>query len=317
MKANAAAVGLGIVLSAAAAAYCRTTTCDVPNAPDDCTYDVNGCSTNGKPLYWPDGCGWFGVQKDASPRSHISYETFHSTVSNAFGKWSKANCAGGAVPSFAMEDTDALYGPVECPDHEFNKHAPNASAWMFRDDSWPYMDPGNTIALTSVSVDLTTGRILDADVEINSFGNRITTSDTNVGADLDSIVTHEAGHFLGLAHSSVATATMAPRYPGISIRSLAPDDEEGICTVYPPGKAPACGPPEPLYGFSKYCGGVNPSTGPQSGGDDGCTCSVGVTPPRRNFGALLGAMLGGVAALRRRRWRPRTRQTRSKMLRTL
>jgi MYXO-CTERM domain-containing protein len=300
------------VLSAGtAAAYCRTTTCDVPDPPDGCTWDEDGCATSGEPLFWPDGCGWFGVQKDGSDLSGISYETMHGVVANAFSKWSKASCPGGAAPSFEMQDTDALFGPVECADHEFNQHAANASAWMFRDDSWPYQDPKNTIALTSVSVDLDTGRILDADVEINSFGTRITNSDTNVGADLESIVTHEAGHFLGLAHSSVASATMAPRYPGLSIRSLAPDDEEGICAVYPPGTTPVCGQPEPIYGFSKYCGGVNPSMGPSQPGEEGCSCRVGNVPPG-DLPAVLGVALAGAAVARRRR-----PQTRSKILRTL
>lgn len=296
----ASLLGLALVLGArAAGAYCRTTTCDTAGAPDECT-QVAGCSTSGKPLFWPDGCSWFGVQKDGSPLHGISYQTLHDKVADALSKWSKAKCAGGATPSFAIEDTDLLYGPVECGTQEFNKHAANASTWMFRDDEWPYPDPGNTIALTTVSVDLNTGRILDADVEINSFGNDITTSNTDVGADLEAIVTHEAGHFLGLAHSNVPDATMVPKYPGIEIRSLAPDDEEGICAVYPPGKAPVCGQPEPLYGFSKYCGGVNPSTSPAPQGSDsnGCSCSLASDAPSRNAGMVCLAL--GIVAIRRR-----------------
>ena len=300
MKHGAAALGLGIVLSAGtASAYCRTTTCDIPNPADDCTWDADGCATSGKPLFWPDSCGWFGVQKDGSDLSGISYERLHEVVANAFSKWSKSSCAAGAAPSFEMQDTDLLYGPVECPVHEFNKHAANASTWMFRDDAWPYNDPINTIALTSTSVDLDTGRILDADVEINSFGTKITDSNTNAGADLESIVTHEAGHFLGLAHSSVPTATMARSYPGLAIRSLDPDDEKGICAVYPPGPAPVCGPPEPIYGFSKYCGGVNPSTPPASS-DDGCSCRLGSAAPPGDLRAILGVALAAIAMRRRR-----------------
>jgi MYXO-CTERM domain-containing protein len=302
MKYRAAVLGLGIVLSTGtAAAYCRTTTCDVPDPPDDCTWDEDGCATKGKPLFWPDGCAWFGVQKDGSELSGISYKELHGVVANAFSKWSKASCAGGTTPSFDMQDTDALYGPVECGDHEFNKHAANASVWMFRDDRWPYRDPKNTIALTSVSVDLDTGRILDADVEINSFGTRITNSDTNAGADLESIVTHEAGHFLGLSHSSVESATMAPRYPGPAIRSLELDDEEGICAVYPSGTAPVCGQPEPIYGFSKYCGGINPSTEASLPGGDGCSCRVGIAAPRVPSLALFGILIASALAARRRR----------------
>jgi MYXO-CTERM domain-containing protein len=297
---RAAVLGLGIVLGAGpAGAYCRTTTCDIPNPPEGCTWDADHCATSGYPLLWPEGCAWFGVQKDGSNKSGISYDTLHDVIASAFSKWSKANCEGGAAPAFEMQDTDLLYGPVECPVHEFNKHAANASAWMFRDDSWPYQDPKNTIALTSVSVDLTNGRILDADCEINSFGTKITTSGAN-GADLEAIVTHEAGHFLGLAHSKVAEATMAPNYPGTSIRSLAPDDEKGICAVYPPGASPVCGAPEPIYGFSKYCGGVNPSTPPVHGTSEGCSCRVGIAPPGRGP-ALFGILMTSLLLARRRR----------------
>jgi hypothetical protein len=295
-----AVLGLTVWLHpSTAGAYCRTTTCDVDSAEGDCTWDENKCATSGEPLFWPDHCGWFGIQKDGSRRRNISYQTFHDAVANAFGKWAKANCGGGAVPSFAIQDTDEMYGAIECAKHEFNKHAANASVWMFLDDGWPYVGTTTTIALTTLSVDIKTGRILDADVEINSFGTNITTSDVNIGADLDSIVTHESGHFLGLAHSAVTSSTMYPNYPGIAIRSLDPDDERGICEAYPPSDAPTCPEPEPLYGFSKYCDGVNPVTQPKTG-SKGCAVALGA--PSGTASALLGlALASGLAARRRRR----------------
>lgn len=285
-----------------ASAWCRTTTCDVQMSDPGCSWDSNNCATAGKPLFWPDSCGWFGVQKDGSPKRNISYTTFHSLVSNAFEKWSKASCAGGKVPSFKMTDTDLLYGPVVCSTIEFNKNAANASAWMFRDDSWPYVGGSSTIALTTLSVDIPTGRILDADVEINSYRTDITTSDTNVGADLDSIVTHESGHFLGMAHSAVQDATMFANYSPstTSIRNLSPDDEAGICAAYPPANLPACGPPEPIYGFSKYCKGADPSTQPV--GTSKTTCAVALGSSSTSHGALIAAAITAVTLrLRRKR----------------
>ena len=258
----------------------------------------------GDPLFWPSSCAWFGVQKDGSPKRHITYETLHTAVSNAFDKWAKADCGGGRVPSFTMQDTDELYGPVVCAKHEFNKTAANACAWMFRDSDWPYNDPTTTIALTTLSVEISTGRILDADVEINSFATNITTSDVNVGADLDSVVTHEAGHFLGMAHSAVRDATMYRNYSpaSTSIRVLSTDDQDGICEAYPDGAPPeSCGPPEPLYGFSKNCAGADPSTAPVSG-EKKSSCAIGNPATTGNGAAALSALLvAGVAALRRRR----------------
>jgi hypothetical protein len=294
---------LGMFLTARGAlAFCRTTTCDVDMAQNDCTWDDNMCAMSGHPLFWPDSCAWFGVQQDGSARRHITYATFHSLVANAFKKWSKANCGGGTVPSFEMTDTDTLYGPIVCADREFNKNAANASVWMFRDNDWPYTGGSTTIALTTLSVDIPTGRILDADVEINSYRTNITTSDTDVVADLDSIVTHESGHFLGLAHSPVQDATMFANYSpsSITIRDLATDDQKGICTAYPPSTAPACGPPEPIYGFSRYCNGANPSTSPV--GTSKTTCAVAMGAESDGRAALVVAAVTAAAVrLRRRR----------------
>src|SRR5262249_28341026 len=162
---------------------------DVDQAQSGCTWDADGCATVGKFLYWDQRCAWFGVQKDASPKRSITYKTAHDTIANAFVKWGNANCGGKGHPSFAIQDTAGICGPVVCNEHEFNKSAANANVWMFRDDTWPYVGATTTIALTTLSVEIKTGRFLDADVEINSFGTDITTSDTDVVADLDSIVT--------------------------------------------------------------------------------------------------------------------------------
>lgn len=304
----AAAATVSLV-SLHAGAYCRTTTCDVAGAEAGCTADPSGCATSGKPLFWPSDCGWYGVQKDGSPLLKISYDEFHSVVVKAFSKWGDADCGGGKHPSFAMQDTDVLYEPVVCGRQEFNqgKDLGNASVWMFRDKDWPYQGVNSTIALTTLTVEIPTGKILDADVELNSFGTNISTSDTKVTADLESIVTHESGHFLGLAHSSDRMATMFAQYSASSttIRTLALDDMKGICAVYPPASsAPACLEPSPLTGFSVNCGGVNPITKPviQASTTTSGGCSVsGTRGASPTWPALALAALLGAARWRRRR----------------
>jgi hypothetical protein len=141
------------------------------------------------------------------------------------------------------------------------------------------------VALTSVLYDPSTGRIMDADIEVAGWdGVGAPTTTTPPVAirnppqhgwyftcypqqdqttltpcatygqggcaymDLQNTVTHEVGHVLGLAHSSVTGATMnattAPRET--DKRSLAADDIQGVCAIYPPPSGGCgCGGGEP------------------------------------------------------------------------
>jgi MYXO-CTERM domain-containing protein len=58
-----------------------------------------------------------------------------------------------------------------------------------------------------------------------------------ISIDVQNTVTHEAGHTLGLAHSSDASATMAASAPAgeTAKRTLHADDLAGICAIYPRG----------------------------------------------------------------------------------
>jgi hypothetical protein len=285
-------------------AFCQATTCDSKQR-DECPPDANGCITNGAPLHWRSRCLSFGVQRNGSPLRHISYQVADSIIQSAFEQWMGADCGGGAHPSFRMWDLGEPFGGIICAEPEFNSTKPNANVWIFQDGSWPYDDQNSTLALTSTIFERSTGALLDADVEINSYTNPLTTTSVSkeVGKDLASIVTHEAGHFLGMGHSQVATATMFRMYSAgdLNYRSLDPDDIAGICSIYPPHRdVPQCTAPSPAHGFSLYCGG---------GEDDGTASVTGcAVAPRngRNFaisgGVLLAAALG-VAGTRRRRRR--------------
>ncbi|HWR37541.1 MAG TPA: matrixin family metalloprotease [Clostridia bacterium] len=75
------------------------------------------------------------------------------------------------------------------------------------------------------------GQILDADI---LFGPSVsyTTGGTS-GHDLQTIATHEMGHFLGLDHSAVVRAVMFPFAPGTPLQTLGYDDVAGVSSIYP------------------------------------------------------------------------------------
>ena len=142
----------------------------------------------------------------------------------------------------------------------------------------------NILALTTVIYSPSTGAIADADMEVIDWGGLAgSLRGINSGPpdgwywtcfdpsgqptcssygqdgcsfmDLQNTVTHEAGHFIGLAHPCESDPSTASRngvpvcsahpemipvtmYPSaqvgeISKRTLEPDDVEGVCTVYP------------------------------------------------------------------------------------
>ncbi len=295
LAAFALASGSVTLLSAAdAEAFCRSTTCD---AEVESCRRTDGCPTTGVPLYWPTRCISFGVQADASPLRGIDFDTAEGIISTAILTWTNTICPDGSSPSVEFWN----YGPILCDRPEFNQaDAPNANVVMFRDDGWPY-DATHTLAQTTVTFNTSSGAILDADIEINSADIVITVDSTEVADDLQSILTHEFGHFLGFDHSTVQEATMTANYAhgDISFRTLHADDIDAICTIYPENRdtpeCPSTGP-RPPHGFSSFCADTF-TDGP--GG--GCQLSRVATG---TSGAGTPWMLLGLLALLRRKFRP-------------
>lgn len=270
-----------------ALAYCFAATCQ-DGAATICDGDPvpDGCA----PLRWKSACVGFSVQRDGSQK--LTADEVDGLVRQAFSAWADVDCGGGQGPGFVVQDL----GPANCDKVEYNSDAGNANIIVFRETSWPHPpSAGHDIALTTTTYDPVTGELLDADMEINAANFDLTTSDTMVQYDLPSVLTHESGHFLGLAHSFDPTATMRPSYePGnLDLRHLVADDATAICSLYTPNpKLDATCNPLPRHGFSPDC------KGSQKEG----TCAVALAPAS-STGALSLALATSLAALGRRRRR--------------
>jgi hypothetical protein len=284
----AAALAMWALLgwSSRAAAFCRTTVCQ------DCSNDANGC-TGGAPIIWKSACVTYSMQHDGT--THVGHAQAAAAIEKAFQAWQIEPCPGGdALPAIRVR---TAFGEAACRRHEYNQSDGNANIVMFRDDDWPYTNATNALALTTVTYNFKTGEIYDADMEINAT-EQLSVADPPAATafDLQSIITHEAGHFLGLNHSLDPNATMWAEYTrgSESFRRLSADDIAGICEIYPPARVAPCSE-APRQGFSPTCG-----IAPTSGG----SCALGqIGGGTTAWGA--GALFALAASARARRARRR------------
>jgi hypothetical protein len=288
-------------------AFCRATTCDISDPSQHCRLDPSTqCELTGQALTWSSSCVTFSVQKAGAPQVGISASEVRASVQRALDAWTQADCDGRA-PSLDY----VLSEPVSCDASEYNGDRGNANIVMFRENEWPYEGGEDALGLTRVRFSTDTGELYDADIEINAVDEPLSIGKPQSNeVDLDSLLTHEVGHALGLGHSLDAEATMIAGYTkgSVGLRSLGEDDIAGICDAYPPGRTSnsSC---EPRHGFSSLCGADQPAPPPDATPDDASPseskgCGVARLPGRQNGGVL--ALLTPVAwLLLRRRGRKR------------
>jgi hypothetical protein len=234
-------------LPSPASAFCRTTTCKGATCPTD----DDGCPLAGKALWWRGGC--IGYSLEAAGSRMIDKEALRQAVRRSFQTWSQISCPGGGFASI----TFAELPETPCDSAGFSPDGPNVNAVILQDDDWKFKEDNN-VAKTSVHFDSATGEILDTDLEINTAVNLFSTVDKLVKGerylDLQTVVTHEIGHMLGLAHSDRVDSVMFALYKGgLSGRKLTRDDIEALCAIYPPSRPASCDP-TPRGGLSDCSG---------------------------------------------------------------
>ena len=146
------------------------------------------------------------------------------------------------------------------------------------------------LALTTDQVDQKTGRILEADIEVNAVNHVWSDLVVHPGAgafDLQNALTHEVGHVIGFAHSchlmttepemvddqgrpvvlcseagpDALTSTMVAdiREGDLERRTLTDDDQRGVCEVYPRGIVRGATQGEAPSGGCEYGARVRPT----------------------------------------------------------
>ncbi len=232
-----------------ASAFCRSTTCRT-SPTKECATDENSCPTDGARLFWPTSCVSYAM--NAQGTQDLDPVDTRDVIRKTFQAWTEVPCPKGGNASMTFEERD----PVSCKRSEYNKEAPNLNVVLFQDDDWKYRGIDGTLAKTSVTYNDETGEIYDADIEVNAANNTVTITDNaaKVDYDLQAILTHEVGHFIGIAHSAESSAVMFASYsPGsTSQRKLSADDIDAVCTFYPPNSGVACNS-TPRGGFSASC----------------------------------------------------------------
>ena len=167
----------------------------------------------------------------------VTAAQFQSAVAAGFATWE-------AVPTASIAFQFVGFTSAEPFDDD--------SISTFGFDAQPDLD--RVLGATSFVVDTLTGEIVESDVFFNSIFTWSTVAAGDAGRfDLQSVATHEIGHFVGLGHSALGEteirtdggrrviasgAVMFPISLGRGItadRTLQPDDIAGVSDLYPDG----------------------------------------------------------------------------------
>jgi hypothetical protein len=176
----------------------------------------------------------FAIQWNINPSTgtNVSGSGDVTTIlANSFASWTSA-------PNTSLPVTQ---GPISSAAQEGSSpHSINLICFVCSDVSFGGTDTlAETITTTADSAGQddfhggTTqfpGQIIKADIAFNP-GVKFDTGG-GTGQDLQTIATHEIGHFFGLDHSGVTRAVMFPFAPDV-LHTLSYDDVAGLSSLYP------------------------------------------------------------------------------------
>jgi hypothetical protein len=247
----AAAASLALAADGGTAGYVRARVSDTDASA--------GCQ------YWQDTqINWVQASQGNTGDSPTPGDAEFTAITAAFASWqAQSNACGNFTLSEQARTDNRLTGYdqqnpstnqnlVLFRPHLCSGTAPSGDA-CFNDgtcgnkyDCFQYA-AGN-IAITTTTFSIRTGRIYDADIELNA-SKTLTAVDSPpcpatgpllqscVAFDIQNTITHEVGHFFGLAHASSTESTMyySAAVGELKKRALDPDTAQFVCDVYPKG----------------------------------------------------------------------------------
>ncbi len=224
-----------LLLPSSASAFCRSMTCNPKK--EQCDVDDRGCVTSGVPVHWAQTPLHYRFSARGS--ALLEREEARAAIRAAFAQWSDTLCDGRRTSLRFVEQEDLPEDKPLGPDTQGS--APFGI--YFRDLGWPYDDADETLAQTNHRYGKTSGTIQYSDLEINTGARKFATTDDGDGVDLQAVITHEVGHYIGLAHSVENESIMVKSYcevgdrcekGKVAARRLATDDIAAVCALYPP-----------------------------------------------------------------------------------
>lgn len=208
----------------------------------------------------------------------LSMSTFLARQQIAFQKWTATQvtaCATAWAVTYAGTITTGLTGLALVSDTD----ATNNVVWI-QPAHWTR--GSTTLAITLPSAVIATGQIIDADME---FNNGVDWSDNLAPNtyDMESVVLHEAGHFLGLKHTD--NSQISVMFPTVQFaeakRQLEAPDTDDVCNVYQgqPGAQGTSCPPTGCFG-GLVCEGAPGASATQKFCTRDCTGATDTTCPQ-------------------------------------